>query len=324
MRLGLLLAGSRPVPEALDLARRAEAAGIEEIWVSEDYFERGAFVLAAATAAVTSRPTIGIGVVNPWTRHPLLTAMEFAALDELAAGRAALGLGASNPVWMQERAGIRFTHPLEAIDESVQIIRAALGGRRVAHAGRHFAVDAQLSFEPGRADPPIYIGAKGPRALALAAQVADGVLLSLLSAPAYLSWARHQLPPQQTVSAYVLAACQADRGEARDSVRATLAFYLGVHGDHAITRVPGLEAEQCAVFRAGWVQGRPAEHLVTDQIIDTFAIAGDPTDCARGLEQLRATGLDCAILRDPGDSGVEGLLDLAGAHTSSRTEGAAR
>ena len=74
-------------------AKLAEELGFGTWWVPEDYFFRGAFTLAAAAAAATSRIKIGIGVLNPYTRHPAMIAMEFGALDEVSDGRAILGLG---------------------------------------------------------------------------------------------------------------------------------------------------------------------------------------------------------------------------------------
>lgn len=313
MRIGLLLSGARPVPEITALARAAEDAGVTDLWVSEDYFERGAFTLATAVAAATERATIGIGVLNPWTRHPMLTAMEFAALDEISGGRALLGMGASNPRWMRDQAGIPFDRPLTAVAESLEIIRAALRGEHVAVKGRFFTVDARLSFTPLRPDPPIHLGAKGPRALDLAARAADGVLLSLLSAPAYVAWAGERLGGGSDLAAYVLASCGPDRAAARAAVRRDLAFYLGVHGDHDITRRAGLDAGTAARFRAGWVAGEPAEDLVTEDLIDTFAVAGDLADCRAALDRLAAAGLRRAVLRDPGDAAVDGLLELASA-----------
>jgi 5,10-methylenetetrahydromethanopterin reductase len=253
---------------------------------------------------------VGIGVVNPFTRHPLVTAMEFAALDELSGGRAVLGLGASNRVWIQDRCGIPFTAPLAAVREAATIIRAALAGGPVTTAGRHFRTDARLSFTPVRSDPPIHLGTKGRRGLALAGEVADGVLLSLLSAPAYVRWARERVGRPVETAAYVLAACAADPARARAAVRRPLATYLGVHGSHDITRVAGLPAALADRFRAAWLAGTSADHLVTDALIDTFAVAGDPDHCRAGLDRFADAGLATAVLRDPGDLTVTDLLGL--------------
>src|SRR5690606_36246919 len=112
MRLGVAPSGRRSAADAVELARRAEDAGLDEVWVSEDYLERGSFAVAGAMAAATTRMRVGLGVVNPWTRHIALTAMEAHALDEIADGRSVLGIGASNKRWMQDRLGIPFERPI--------------------------------------------------------------------------------------------------------------------------------------------------------------------------------------------------------------------
>jgi len=319
MRLGLLLSGARPAREVVALARDAEQAGLADIWVSEDYFERGAFAVAGAVATATGRVRVGVGVVNPFTRHPLVTAMEYAALDEIAGGRAILGLGASNPVWIQERCGIPFTAPMTAVREATAIIRGALAGERVHTAGRHFRTDAALSFAAPRPDAPIHLGVKGARGLALAGEVADGVLLSLLAAPGYVRWARERIGRPIETAAYVLAACDADPDAARASVRRPLAVYLGVHGVHDITRVGGLPTGLAEAFRKAWLSGAPADDLVSDDIIDGFAVAGDPAQCRAGLDRFAEAGLSAAVLRDPGDPSVNSLLGLAAEYQSAQT-----
>jgi 5,10-methylenetetrahydromethanopterin reductase len=307
MKVGLLVSGRRSSKEAVALARAADRSGVDELWISEDYFENGAFALAGAIANTIEHCDLGIGVVNPWTRHPVLTAMEFAAVQGLAPGRPILGLGASNRHWMEEQCGIPFKSPLSALDEAVTIARRALSGERVIFGGRHFRVDARLSA-PLAEDTRIFLGVKGPRMVALAGQIADGVVLSLLSSPDYVRWVREQLPAEVEIATYVLAA---SGPMARADVRRPLAFYLGVHGEHEITRMAGLPSARARRFRDAWVRGDVAIDDVTDDVIDQFAIAGDIEHCCAGLDQLADAGIDSAILLDPGDNGVDQLLELA-------------
>ncbi len=312
-----MLSGARDARDAVHIAQRAEQAGIAEVWVSEDYFERGAFVIAAAVASATSSVQVGLGVVNPWTRHPMVTAMEFAGLDEIAGGRGVLGIGASNQLWIQQQCGIPFRAPLSAMRESVSIIRSALAGEHVTTSGEHFSVDAELSFTPLRPRPPIHLGAKGKRSLRLARDVADGVLLSILSAPSYVRWAREQCGTSMTMAAYVLTACGKDAMQARESIRPRLAHFLGVHGSHDITRTAGMSSATAQRFRDAWSAGSPAVELADPDVIDTFAVAGDLDDCAQGLDRLADAGLDTAVLCDLGDERIEGLLDLAAQYPSA-------
>jgi 5,10-methylenetetrahydromethanopterin reductase len=310
MRIGLLIAGSRSACDAVSVAQAAEQAGVGELWVSEDYFENGAFVVAAAVAGATTRTTVGLGVINPWTRHPMLIAMEFASLRELAPGRATLGLGASNKGWMQDRCGIPFRAPMSALREATQIIRGALDGERVAFVGQHFTVDAQLAHpqsEPAR----IHLGVKGSRMMAMAAKHADGVVLSVMTSPGYVRWVRDKVGLGVGISAYVMAICGS---QARAAVRAPVASYLGIHGIHDITIQGGLDADAARLFREARLAGRSAEVYVTDEIVDTFAVAGDLDTCFSGLDRLAQAGLNSAILLDPGDDTVQDLLNVASAY----------
>ena len=311
MRLALSISGHRPTPDAVALARAAEARGFEEIWVTEDYCERGAFTAAAAVAAATTRARVGIGVVNPFTRHPVLTAMEHAALDELAGGRAILGLGASNARWMQEQLGIPFEDPLGRLREAVEVVRLALAGGHVRYAGAHYQVDARLAFRPPRPDPPIVLGVKGRRALRLAGEVADGVLLSVLSSPAYVAWARERIGAPVEVGAYVAFACSAEREAARASLAPLVATFLGVHGDHDITRTAGLDPELARRFRAGWRRGEPEAGLVTGELLETFTVSGTPDDCAEAIRRLARAGLGTLVIRDDASPDPLPLLDAA-------------
>src|SRR5215471_20278729 len=81
---GIALMGADSPSRVTAWARAAERAGLGSAWIIEDYFQPGAYALAAAAAAVTERLVLGLGVVNPYTRHPALVAMETAALAGIA------------------------------------------------------------------------------------------------------------------------------------------------------------------------------------------------------------------------------------------------
>jgi 5,10-methylenetetrahydromethanopterin reductase len=298
MRTAFSLSGHRDSTEAVRAAVAAEAAGFDDVWLTEDYFERGAFALAGAVAARTSRVRVGIGVVNPWTRHPALTAMEFATLDEISGGRAVLGLGASNEHWMSDRIGIPFRRPLARTLEALALIRHMLTGADVSFHGEFFDVETRLSFTPVRSDPPIVLGVKGPQAVARGGKLADGLLLSFLAGPGYVRWVREQVGPDPELSAYVGIAVDADPVAARDRIRPTVARFLGVHGDHIITRQAGVDPELAGRFRAGWLDGTPRVDLVTDELLDAVVAAGTVADAARALDRWAAAGLDVAVVRD--------------------------
>jgi 5,10-methylenetetrahydromethanopterin reductase len=297
VKLALALSGKRDTSDAVAMARMAETLGFAEIWITEDYCERGAFAVAGAVLASTSDVTVGIGVVNPWTRHSVVTAMETAALAELAPGRVVLGLGASNPRWMQDDLGIPFERPLGVLRDTTEVVRRLLTGADVQqHDGRHH-IHTRLAFTPPR-PVPLVLGVKGEQALRMAGRLADGVLLSVLTSPAYVRWAR-QRTGDIPLAAYVAFACDdRDPAAARERMRPFAATFLGIHGDHPITRVAGLDAETARAFRQGWLDGQPRVDLVDDDVLDRFVVSGSHDHPRRLVQRLLDVGLDTVVVHD--------------------------
>ncbi len=323
MRLAFSLSGHRPSADAVRRAQDAERLGFHDIWVTEDYCQRGAFALAGAIAAATEHVRVGIGVVNPWTRHPMLLAMEFAALDEVSGGRGILGLGASNARWMTDQLGIPFDRPVGRLREAVDILRMALAGETVQFEGSHFNVHARLDFTPVRPRPPVVMGVKGRQALAMATGRADGLLLSILSSPAYVRWVRQQAGPEMELSAYVSLAVEDDPQTARDRLRPEVATFLGVHGDHDITRVAGLDPERAQAFRDGWLAGTPRTDLVDDGLLETFAVAGTPEQAGAAMAAFADAGLDTLVVRDDPTNPTDTLPVLRHVHAQHAADSAA-
>src|SRR6266516_1863771 len=90
-RVGLGLASRGDVKETVAWAERARAAGLESVWFHDSYFERDAVTYATAVASQVEDIKIGLGALNPFTRHPVLIAMTISALDEIAPERILLG-----------------------------------------------------------------------------------------------------------------------------------------------------------------------------------------------------------------------------------------
>ena len=178
MRLGIQLPEvEREVrwPEYLALARAAEAAGFDSIWVGDHLLyrrpERGpweAWTLLAALAAATERVRLGPLVACAGFHPPGLIAKMAATIDEVSGGRFELGLGAG---WSQDEFaafGIPYDHRVSRFEESFAIVRGLLAGERVTLEGRFWqARDAVLLPPPGRRTP-LMIGSNGPRVLRIA------------------------------------------------------------------------------------------------------------------------------------------------------------
>lgn len=159
------------VRQFTELAAAAEEAGFDQVWVSHDLFWRSAPVLVAAAAAETRRVRLGTGIMNPFSAHPAELAMHAATLQELSHGRFLLGIGAGAEEFLAW-AGLRRPRPLSAARAAVLACRALLEGGSPAESG--WQPQAHLRWDGPRV--PIYLGAMGPKMLALGGEVADGVL----------------------------------------------------------------------------------------------------------------------------------------------------
>jgi len=312
--LGVALMGAEAPARATDWARAAERAGLGSLWVVEDYFYPGAYTLAGAVAAVTERITIGLGVVNPFTRHPAVLAMETAALAEMAPGRIVLGLGSSNRRWIEEQMGIPFRTPLADLRECVTILRRLLAGERLGFHGERFHLeDVQLERASGE-DVPLVLGVKGPRALALADEVADGVLCSVLASPAHVRRVRATARrPAFVVAAYVPVLVDEDVDRARRRMRSLLARYLGVLHGQSILADAGLGADRTAEFREALLRGDDASRLVSDEMVDAFAVSGPAEECRQRLARFAEAGLDALVAVVPEAGDLEGQIARIGA-----------
>lgn len=306
MKLAFAPAGSRDAATAIGLAVRAEELGYDEVWVSEDYLERGAFAVAAGIAARTSRVKIGLGVINPWTRHVALAAMECAALDEISGGRLVVGLGASNARWMEGMLGIPFAHPIPRLTEYAVALRVLLAGQHLDAEVGGQRVRAALSFRPVRADVPIQLGVKGPIALERGAAVADGFMLSVLSSPAYVEWVT-RTHPGLPLTAYVMTSLAGDpagRRAAVDRLRPRVAQFLGVHGPSRIAALGGVDDDLARELRRRLVSGEPATDLVDDALVGRLTLAGTVADAAGSAAAFADAGLDVLVLMDDGVTDV--------------------
>lgn len=182
MRFSIRLNNDLAISEYVALAQAAEKFGFDQFWVSHDLFLRSAPVILAAVAQATTRIEIGTCILNPYTMHPAEIAMLASTMDELSSNRFNLGLAAGARDFL-EWVGMEQAHPLAAMRETINAVRALQRGETFAHDGKflRWIQEAYLRFRAPRVTP-IYVGALSPNMLTLAGELGDGVL-SLLFPP---------------------------------------------------------------------------------------------------------------------------------------------
>ncbi|MDO5111754.1 MAG: LLM class flavin-dependent oxidoreductase [Clostridia bacterium] len=306
IRFGVGFLGDADVKEIVSNARLAEDMGFATCWVAEDYFCGGAFSIAAACAAHTQRIRVAIGVLNPYTRHPALSAMEAAALYRLSNGRLEVAIGASNKLWIEKQMGIPFAKPLSSVRDTVAIMRGVFAGEKFSYHGEAFSANDILPRTSKCEALPLLLGVKSEKMLHMAGQIADGVLLSVGTSANYVRWVKEELQKGAAVigrdikdyriSAYLIFSIDEDRELARSKVKTKLAYYLGLHGDNVIMQQAGIAPELLTAFREGFLRGAYRTDLVTDEIIDALSVSGNPKECRQKLQALLDAGVTEPVL----------------------------
>jgi 5,10-methylenetetrahydromethanopterin reductase len=327
--LGVRAHGDLDPRSCIAIAETAEACGFASLWFAENPFQRGLMPAASACAVTTRRLRIGLGIVNPYTRHPSLIAMEFAALDELAAGRARLGIGSGIGAQIA-RLGFAW-QPLAAMRDAIHIVRALLAGDEVTYRGRVFSIDgAKLRFRPANPRTSIYMAAMGDRSLALCGEIADGLIVSNLCPPGYTERAVGIVEraasaagrPSPRVVQYVPCVARPDRNAARGAaavaIGATLAALWPAGGEWPALRETILA--QSGIPRAEFVaaldrlrRGDPPQRVLGDRFIEAFAIAGTAEECRARAALYRRAGVTELVLTFAGSQPARDIAYLGGA-----------
>ena len=169
-------------PAASAYVVEAERLGVDCLWSAEAWGHDAATPLAFL-AARTSRIRLGTGIMQAGTRTPALIAMTAMSLNAMSGGRFLLGLGVSGPQVIEGWHGIRFERPVQRLRETVEIVRRAARGERLAYKGKIYELplpggEGKALRSAARPQPeiPIYLATLSPRSLEMTGEIADGWL----------------------------------------------------------------------------------------------------------------------------------------------------
>ncbi len=307
--MGYAPPGTNPT-ELVALAQEAERLGYDSAWAAEAWGTDAATVLAWV-AATTSTIKVGSAIFQIPARTPANTAMTAATLDLMSGGRFLLGLGVSGPQVVEGWHGEPWGKPLAKTREYVEIVRSVLRRETLEHDGVHYQVPyagpgatglgkpLKLMARPLRADIPVYLAVFKPRAVELAAEIADGWLPIFFSPER----ARDSFPAPFArgdgfdIAPAVPALVSDDVDSARDAIRAYYALYVGGMGARGknfyndLVSSYGYEAEAKKIqdlFLDG--KQRDAAAAVPDALVDEMALVGPRDRIADRLEAWRESG----------------------------------
>lgn len=329
-RFGMRLDGWMTPQRCVELAVAADRCGFDSIWFAENPFGRGVLPAASACLLATSRIEVGIGVFNPFNRHPSLIAMEMGALDELGGGRANLGLG-SGVARILAHAHLGSDKPIAAMRDTIGIVRPLMRGETVTYEGKVFsATGLKLEFKTVRPDYPIFMASMGDQSIRLAGELADGLMISNLCTPGFTAraievmeagLARRTLPGGVTVVQYAPCVARPDRTEARDFAKDIVGgmFLRGLGLEAAPqswfwhTVGSGLPDEEYKAMLAKLQAGAPGRAAVPDHILDLYAVAGDADDCLAAYRRYLAVGVSEMVVTFRGPDPLTEMAYLADA-----------
>jgi len=287
-RVGSALRDPLPWGELVEIVRTGERAGYEAVFVPE-IAGREAFATLAGLAGRTSTLRLGTGVATIDARRLSATAMGAATVHELSGGRLILGLGT----------GPAGPGSLERLRRSVRPLRRMLASEAVElQSGERF----QLTLQAGPEPVPIWIAALGPRAMRLAGEVADGVLLNWCP-PERVAFARERIregaegagrdPSAITVAVYVRACVGQESEPSMAVLRATAGQYATYPMYRRQFEAVGLR-EEAAAAAAAFEAGRPEG--VPEAMVRRVCLLGEPREAALRLDGYREAGADLTIV----------------------------
>jgi 1,4-dihydroxy-2-naphthoate octaprenyltransferase len=331
--VGLGLASRGDVRDAVEHARRAEAAGLESVWVHDSYFERDPISYLSAMAYSTREIRLGAGSLNPYTRHPFVLASTLSSLDDLAPERVSMAIGSGLPLRLMQMA-IPFENAPERVGEAIDQIRELWAGRRLNLNDK--APPLVPMFQPPHRIP-IYIAAYTRPYLELAGAKADGYLSRPLeSLPAFELMRRRVLESAVAHSraeteldfrGYLFALVDRSRAEARNRAKRDpfVIYMISILSDVSLKRAgfPGeLRDTVNKLWRAEDYHG--AAQAIPDELLDAYILVGTADDVAeRALEYHRA-GMDVPLLQPivQDDEQVRAVLAAAVTYGSDGRVGA--
>ncbi|WP_030509639.1 LLM class F420-dependent oxidoreductase [Microbispora rosea] len=320
LRLGLNLGyWQRNADDATEVVRAAERLGYESVWTAEAYGS-DAFTPLAWYGARTSRIKLGTSVAQLSARPPVTTAMTAMTLDHLTGGRLLLGVGASGPQVVEGWYGQPFAAPLARTREYVEIMRKVWRREEpVTSPGPHFPLPLpgglgkplKLITHPLRPEIPVYLGAEGPKNVALAAEIGQG-WLPLFAFPekieAMYGDALSGAKPAFDVAAMVMVVVTDDLRAALEGVKMMLTLYIGgmgakTHNFHADIIGRMGYAEQARRIQELYLAGRRDEAFaaIPDELADGIALLGPLGRIRERLELWRRSPVTTLLVMGPRD-----------------------
>jgi probable F420-dependent oxidoreductase len=305
MNFGVVLQTDPPARRVIELAKLSESLGFDYVWTFDSpVLWQEPFVIYSGILAQTNSVMVGPMVTNPLSRSWPVTASMFATLNDMYGNRTVCGIGRGD-------SAVRVTGgkpaSLTTLDAAMRVIKDLAEGRPVQLHGAEVTIPW---VHDGRLD--VLMAAYGPRALELAGQRADGLILQLAD-PFIIGWAAGRARDaaeavgRDPAELKVCVAAPAYVGDDLQSQREQLRWFGGMVGNHVADIVDRYGAEAGGVPEAltSYIAGRkgydyshhgkpgnPTTDFVPDEVVDRFCILGPAPAHLERMKELESLGVD--------------------------------
>jgi len=315
--VGMLSHDLKSIP---DYARRVEAMGYDCLWSSET--QHDPYLPLAVAATTTSRIKLGTNIATVFSRSPMITAHIGWDLQKASGGRFILGLGTQVKAHNERRFSVKFESPGPKMGEAVRAIRTIWdcwqNGTKLEFKGQFYTFDVMTPFfNPGPIEHPripIYIAAVNPYMCRVAGELCDGLHVHPFNSPKYLREVVHPAVAEgltrsgrrrsdftfATASFVVVGDTPAEREQQAQMVKQQIAFYGSTRTYQSVLACHGWGDVTTQLHRKS-VEGdwKGMADLITDEMLDTYAITATYDNLAAKLEERYAGLLDRTGLYQP-------------------------
>ncbi|MBN2230586.1 MAG: LLM class flavin-dependent oxidoreductase [Candidatus Thorarchaeota archaeon] len=342
LQMGIEFVPDRSIKQIIEMSKLAEEVGFDHIWITDHYNNRNLWVTVTAIALNTERVIIGPGVTNPYHTSPALSAAAIVTVNEISGGRAAIGLGAGDKITLDDL-GIKWTKPVTTVLEGIRIIRELTQGERVSFNGNVFQIkgaklthvkkkpvvqdDGSILVVNGKEVKqapkiPIYAGVQGPEMLERTAEIVDGLLINA-SHPRDFDEAMKRIKigversqrdiREIDIGAYTAFSIAPTLEEAKGGDLKLVVGFIVAGSPKIVLDRHGLDSDKCQEVTDTLAQGRmnDLDKVVTDEMIDAFAVVGNTRQCLDRIEDLVKTGVTQLIVGSPiGPDKIEAIKQI--------------
>jgi probable F420-dependent oxidoreductase len=306
LTFGVTVLPDPPHTRMIELMQFAERQGFEYAWTYDSHILwQDSYATLALAAAQTSKIKLGHFVTNPGIRDPTITASWYATVHDISNGRMAMGIGRGDS--SRRVVGLKPVRVAE-FELRCAMIRDLMNGREVDWN------DKQLKLEWVREELPLipmWIAGYGPKALAVAGRVADGVIIQLAD-PQIIQWimdtARHAAEEagRDPSELKCIVGAPSNVTDDIESAREQAKWFPAMVSNHVMDLIEryGFDSEIPAALTE-YVKARKfydykehsrvgAKHgdFVTDEIVDRFCVLGTPAQATEKLKELESVGVD--------------------------------